>query len=200
MTSETQTKGFLDLFYDILFHPSIAFEEALSVDDSKKNRLLLYGVLFVVVVSALSPMLRFMSGNDGGNLMNMVVQIPLQVAVGLTLWLVMTLVISLLAYAFTGDGQPRNFMMLSAFSTLPWVLMIPMTLFKQGLGTPGAFIESMLGLGLWFWTVVLFGMSIGKTYRLSLDRVLIVLVMPFTMLMVLMAWSIGFIMNLLRFL
>jgi hypothetical protein len=190
---------FLQVFYGILFHPVQEFERIRDEAAGEKNLLLLYGILFVLVMSGLSPLLRYMGGSSSaGDLLGLMFQVPLQAVAGLVMWGVMGSVISLLAYAFSGNSRFQNFLILSAFATVPWLLMVPLALIKQSLGLPGVFLGTTAGMVVWLWTVLLFALAVGVTYQLSLERVLIVLVMPFLMVGLSFLWLLGFFLNLFR--
>lgn len=180
---------FLDLFYNGLFHPVSEYRR-ISEKESPSNWTLFYGLIFVLLVSALAPVVQTVWKAE--SLSGLAFFIPYKAVTGLLIWLFMAGIVSTLSYAFTGKARFKTLLALSALSTLPWVLMGPLSLLKIGLGGFGDFVGIAAGLLLWLWSVFLFALAIGVTYRLSMERVLIVLVMPFLFSMVAFAWVVGF--------
>ncbi len=181
--------AFLDLFYNGLFHP-VAEYRRISEQDSPSNLTLFYGLIFVILISAMAPVVHTIW--KAGDVSGLVFAVPYKAVTGLAIWLFMASIVSTLSYAFTGQARFRTLLALSALSTLPWVLMGPLSLLKIGLGDLGNFVGVAAGLILWLWSVFLFALSIGVTYRLSLEKVLIILVMPFLFSTVAFAWIVGF--------
>lgn len=187
--------GFLETLYEVLFHPVRSFHtiaEAIQAGQGQ-NRRLFFAALSVILISAIAPMVHFSA--QGGNVLNLVVFIPLLTVGGLLCWLFTGLVVGLLAYAFTGETRIKLFLTLSGLATLPWLLMAPMVLFKLGLGMVGSFMVVVSGLLIWLWAVLLFALALIVTYRMTAERAMAVLVMPFLALLVLGGWIWGFIVN-----
>lgn len=195
MISTTRPTHFLDIFYNILFHPVTEFR-LIAREPRPKNRWLFYGLSMVLLVSALAPIIDFMG--HGGNPAELAIQIPVHIIAGLVFWLVMGLIVSSLAYTFTGASSLKAFLTLSAYATTPWIFLLPLSLFKSSLGLAGAFMGIFGGLLVWFWSVVLFGMAVGITYRLSTEKILIVVLMPFIMTTVFFFWIAGFFSNIIQ--
>lgn len=191
-TETRPSADFLDLFYDGLFHP-IGMYRCLAEEAAPGNRILFYALMIILLVSAIAPVLSF--NLAGGELGRLVSAIPIRTFLGAVLWVMMAGIISLVAYAFTGVSRFRTFLTLSAFSTLPWIIVGPLSLFKTGFGDVGVFIWVLAGFVVWLWSVFLFALAIGVTYRLTIERVLIVLLMPFALGMVSLSWIFGFAIN-----
>jgi len=106
---------------------------------------------------------------------------------------------------------------LSGLASLPWIFMAPATLLKSGLGDLSSAIFGMdeaglalsnaadigatalfclIGMGIWLWTVLLLVTAVTESYRLSAEKVVIVIAAPFAMFLVALGWTVGFILNL----
>lgn len=188
---------YLDVFYNVLFHPGRTFE-ALADDQAHvtKNKLLLQAALTVMFISVIAPLVSLIY--EGGDLKPLFIEVPLQAISGAFIWLIIGAVIGLLAYAFTGLARLQTLLILTAFATLPWLFLGPATLLRIALGTFGEYVHAGISLVLWLWTVLLFALAIMKTYRLSGEQVLIILIIPLVMSIIAFAWTAGFIMNIIR--
>ncbi len=187
----SQDAGYPELFYQALFHPCATFNAiAESEVRGHQNRLLFYALISVVIVSAMAPVVALM--NTGGNAEDLVLAIPLGTLVGVGVWGFMGLAISLFSFAFTGKSNVKPFLILSGLATLPWVLMAPVSLLKVGLGGVGMALSILGALLIWLWSVLLFALALMVTYRMTIERVLIVLAAPFVALLILLGWIVGF--------
>lgn len=192
---ELDFSHYLDTVYGVLFYPVRTFQTVADLE-SLPNALLCAGLMTVLIVSALTPVVHV--AGSGGNLGLLLLSIPLHTVAGLFMWVAMALIVGLLAYAFTAKSRLRHLLCLTGLATLPWVLMGPVILFKVGLGTLGVALSAIAGLLVWLWTVLLFALAITVTYRMTADRVLIVLVAPFVMMLVFFAWMGGFVSNIIH--
>lgn len=183
----------LDSFYNVLFHPVQEFRR-ISEDTPTDSRWLVVSLMFVLLVSAFGPIVLFADGKDH-DLMGLIYKIPMSAVSGLLLWVLMAGIIALLAYVFMGSSRFKTFLTLSGYATLPWVFLGPVVLLKTGLGGFGTFIGVVAGLSIWLWSVVLFALALGHTYRLTADRVIVLLAMPFVMGLLCLSWFIGFAVN-----
>lgn len=190
--STVSEANFLECFYQTFFHPVATFH-AVAEASPPSSRVLFNACLAVLLISASAPMIYM--ANRGGNPVELVATVPLSGLLGLLLWLGMALIMALTAYAFTGKTAFRTFLTLSGFAPFPWLLFAPISLLKVGLGSVGIFLCGALGLSVWLWSVVLFALALMATYKMTVERVLIVLALPLVMSMVLFAWLIGFINN-----
>lgn len=183
---------YLELFYATLFQPVHTFKR-IADEAPVNNRLLFFSLISVILISSIAPLVHL--ATVGGEPAMLVLTLPLSAVGGLIVWGFMGLLIALLAYAFTGQAKIRTFLTLSGLATLPWVLMGPVSLLKVGLGGIGMALCIIGALMIWLWTVLLFALAITETYRMTAERVLIVLAAPFAMFLVLMAWIVGFVDN-----
>lgn len=190
--SENIRGSYLELFYAALFHPVQAFKD-IAAEPQANSRLLFFATITVVLVSTLAPLVHMT--NQGGNPSSLVWAMPLSAVMGTMIWGLMGLLISLLAYAFTGQSRVRTFLTLSGLATLPWIFMGPVAMLKIGLGPVGLILFVLLALGVWLWSVLLFALALAETYQMTPERVMIVLAAPFAMFVVLLSWMCGFIDN-----
>lgn len=186
---------FLNIAYNILVHPSQEFK-VVSVGPVPKDILLAYGAVIVFLVSGIgvlySPMIATTSG--------LFLKFLLSATTGLILWLFTGTVFSTAAYIFGTRGRPQTLLILTAYATLPWVLLPSVMLFKGTLGAFGQTISILGSLGIWLWTVILFLMALRYTYNLTLERVLLAAGLPIMMTFLGIGWISGFFFNLVKFL
>lgn len=185
-------ESYPDLLYAVLFHPVATFK-TLGNEANLSNRILLYALFSVILISAMMPVIQLAS--MGGSPVSLALTIPLSVVVGALIWVFIALIIALLSYAFANQTRFRTLLVLSGLATLPWLLMGPVSLFKYGLGPVGAVLCAIFGLLIWLWSVLLFALSIVNTYSMTAERVLVILVMPFVMTLVFCGWIFGFFSN-----
>jgi hypothetical protein len=189
---EARHPSFLDLFYQTLFYPVTTFRSIAS-GPWADNRMLFYALGAVILVSATAPAVHLAA--SGGTLGGLIALMPVYTVVGVFIWAFVALVLSLLSYAFLGETRIRTFLVLSALATLPWLLMGPVMLFKAGLGQVGDFISAVLGLCIWLWTTLLFALAVMCTYRMSVERVLVIFLLPLASLLIVTGWVAGFVLN-----
>lgn len=184
--------SFLDVIYETLFCPWPLFN-GLGSAPEVENHWLFTALLLVIFISALTPVLQLI--NTGGELTSLVWGIPLAVVAGVFAWGAVGLVIALLGYAFGGSFCLKRFLALSGFATTPWLLMGPISLFKAGLGGWSLGLFILGALLIWLWSILLFGLAFMATYRMTVERVLIVLFMPLVASVIFLSWVFGFLDN-----
>ena len=184
--------SYFETVYNVLFHPVVEFR-LLARDQAPKTRFLIYGFATVIAISAMTPVVEVI--RSGSELETLALSIPINVILGLIFWLFTGSLVAAMAYAFGARTHWRTILSLSALATLPWIFNGPLTLVKYSMGFPGTLLGVLGGLAVWLWSVVLFSLAIGITYRMTLERVLIVLALPFALSSVFLFWSLGFITN-----
>jgi hypothetical protein len=192
VSSDPPRTNFLDVIYGSLFQPLSTFQR-IAQPEKADNTHVFYALLVVLLISSSTPLVRMM--NIGGDPSDLTLGIPTSALLGALAWSAIALTIGLLAYAFTGKTRIQTFLTLSGLATLPWLLLGPISLFKLGLGSVGFVLATTLSLGVWLWAVILFAIAIMVTYQMSVDRVLIILIMPWAMSLVFFAWIAGFASN-----
>lgn len=194
--TEQQEYNFLDTFYRILFHP-ISLFNAVSDQPEVNNRLYMYAWATVIATSALNPIPRIILEAD--EITSLSYQIPIQMIMGVVVWLFLASIISMLSYIFTEQSRLKCFLTLTGFAYLPWMFTGIVTFLQVdagGLTNVTAVVGSML---IWFWTFLLFGLAVSTTFRLPMERTVLLLVSPFLMTLVFTAWTSGFLTNLAHF-
>ncbi|WP_303673025.1 Yip1 family protein [Vampirovibrio chlorellavorus] len=194
-SSENPQPGFsdpLDTLYNSLFHPVATFK-TLTETDTLPNRVYFHALCAVVLISALAPAVQL--ANRGGDAVGLSWAIPLSALTGVFTWAFTGLCTGLLAFAFTGKARIGQFLTLSGLATLPWLLLGPVSLIKFGLGPVGNALAIVATLAIWLWSVYLFGMALMVTYRMTIERALIVLATPFATQLFLLGWILGFVDN-----
>lgn len=181
--------GFLDVLYNTLFHPVSTFQ-GLAESTVSPNRPLFYALITVILVSAMAPLVKI--ANMGGQPIELVFAMPTSTVAGVIVWGMMTLLIGLLAYAFTGQARFRTFLTLSGLAALPWLLMGAVCVLKFGIGPVGSALSIIGTLLIWLWSVLLFGLALMHTYRMTAERAMILLATPFAAQFILLGWILGF--------
>lgn len=185
--------NWFDLMYATLFYPVRTFR-VIAAEEQPGNRLLFFALITVVLISSLAPIVQL--ANLGGRASSLAMTMPFSAVLGTLIWIFMALVISGMAMAFSGQSRIRTFLILSGLATLPWLLMGPVSLLKIGLGTVGLLLYWFLSIAVWLWSILLFIVALMNTYHMTAERVAIVMVMPFVMLLVLMGWLASLVNNL----
>jgi hypothetical protein len=188
-----QQAGYLDTFYGTLFHPLVTFK-AIATMPQSANRFLWYGFVSVLLISAMAPLVKLAA--LGGDAEDLILTVPISIFFGVSLWCFIGLFVGLWAYAFSGQTRIRTFLTLSGLATLPWLFMASISVLRASFGVYGSLLCFLLSLGVWLWAVFLFAVSLTQTYRMSAEKVVIVLAAPFAMFLVFAGWAIGFLLNL----
>ncbi|MBY0450829.1 MAG: YIP1 family protein [Cyanobacteria bacterium] len=194
MSADFEDLNFLDIIYGGLFQPISLFRR-MAQFESIPNRWVILGLILIVLVSAVEPLLAFNLRGEGHNLAFLLLEIPFYANLGVFIWLFMAGVMGLLSRVYRGKSEFKLFLVLSALSTLPWFLMAPIVLLKFALGVVGMVLAAVSGLIVWLWTVLLFALAIGTTYKLAADRVLVLLTLPFAFSLIAITWIGGFFVN-----
>lgn len=182
----------LETLYNSLFHPVATFK-TLAEAETLPSRVYAQSLSAVILISALAPAIQL--ANQGGNAGNLSWAIPLSAIAGVFAWGFTGLCTGLLAFAFTGQARIGHFLTLSGLAALPWLLLGPISLIKFGLGPVGMGLAIVCALVVWLWSVYLFGMALMMTYRMTMERMMIVLSTPFVALLFLLGWLLGFVDN-----
>lgn len=186
---------FLDIFYNILFHPAQEFK-VVAIGPVPKDLLLAYSAIIVIVVSAIGVVYTPMaSATTEGITFHML----LAGFSGIVFWVVSGSIFALTSYIFCQRGRPMTLLILTGYATLPWLFLPVTMLFKDVLGSIGNTIAIMGALGLWLWTTVLYLMALKYTYSLSLERVFLAASLPLLMSFLGVSWVGGFFFNLIQF-
>lgn len=206
LAAESMLHSPLNLLYYCLFHPIATFQSiAAEYTDSENvksekglcNNFLIFGAVIVFCVSAIAPVIQCIL--KGGSIETLIFMIPASAVSGVFLWLLMGGIIAVAAFACSSKTHYKNFLTLSALATTPWLLMPSLALIKINLGLFGNILGTLLIYLLWGWTTYLFAAAIGITYRMSAERVLIILFLPFVFAWVTFFWMLGFFGNLYLF-
>ena len=134
------------------------------------------------------------------NINSLIYQIPLQIILGVGHWLFLASMIAATAYIFSNNSQLKLFLTLTAFSFFPWVFIGPITFLQVN---SSGFIGIFCGLTtiiVWLWTILLFALATSTCYRLTLEKTLLLMAVPFFMTLVFISWTSGFITNIIHLL
>lgn len=187
--------GFLETIYSTLFRPAPLFR-GLAMEAPLRGRTLIYGMIIVLLVSSLGSLVSpFTLDADA-----LVFQMVFGALAGFGLWLFTGGLFSLVAYVFQGHARPQLLLTLTAYATLPWILLPIVVLFKGQLGGVGSVLMVAGCFALWVWSSLLFLAALKYTYHLTLDRVILVSGLPLMMGVIGFAWVCGFFANLVQFL
>ena len=177
--------NFLDNFYGILFQPDD------TLDRLKQDQPLLQTFLLVLIISLLNPIINF-SYTGANSILWLGFGIMAAAFSGVFSWLFVASFIDILASVFKQSGKIKEFLVLSGFALIPWVLIGPVELFKTG-GILGNITGILLGFAIWVWVLTLQLKAAMKVYSLSPARVIVLVVIPFLGSFLAFNWFIGFI-------
>lgn len=97
-------------------------------------------------------------------------------------------ILSAASHCFTGQTRFRQTLTVVFLSAAPWLLYIPVAFLKSSMGFIGNVLGMLLGMGLWAWSVALFALGMKAIYRLSIERTIIFLTLPLSMMLVFTLW------------
>jgi hypothetical protein len=177
-------KDFFDNFYGVLFNPSETF------DKLKESPALIQGFMIVVIISILSPVLKF-SINSAQNPFFQGFELINASFWGLLSWLFFASFLEVVAGIFKKGGKIKIFLCLSAFALIPWIFIGPASLFKTG-GLLFKALGIIIGLASWLWSTILTAFAIMKTYEISAHRVITFVLIPFLGGILSFYWFFGF--------
>lgn len=181
---------FLETIYGVMFYPRETFDEL------KQNPSV---YIAMAVVSVISMLGSFLDVSFSSNAINFWFVFSLIGAVisGIIKWGFFALFVEIIACIFKKGGKFETFLTLSAFALVPWIFMGPVALLKTG-GVFFAVIGILFGLIVWVWTTALTLFAIAKTYEISSERVLLLVLVPFLGVVIFFSWTIGFFATLIK--
>ena len=168
----------LELFYNILFHPSETFKNA---ETSKPYKLPLFIVLFAAIF------LTILSGNKNEN--NLIFLYILQSINLIIYWLFFSFFVDLAARMFGIENKFNKLLTLISFSFIPWIFLAPLKLLKNSVFSD---VATILILFVWFWTIALQMLGISETYNIPRKNAIIILLLPFLGTILYFTWLTDF--------
>lgn len=177
--------------YEALFEPRTFFEQTLSQEEEQGQRLLL-ACCIVALCSGLAVLYTGTSADW------VIFNALFSGTAGLVFWLIVTLIFAGGSFVFTGTAHLQRLFVSTAFSLLPWLFFPMVMLFKNFLGVGGNILVIVSTLALWVWTTVLYFWALKSTFSLSLERLLLLVWLPFLMGFLSLAWIFGFFANLIH--
>lgn len=172
---------FLENIYGILFTP----DEAL--DKLKEQKPMSQAIVIVIVVSLLDLLLKFDTHSINANL----IRIFPEIFIGLVSWLIFVLFIELVVSIFKHEGQYKTLLVLTGYALIPWLFLAPIEILKSAT-LIGNFFAIIFGLIVWVWVITLMFKAVSKTYDISLNRVMLILLIPFIATVINFSWLYGF--------
>jgi hypothetical protein len=178
LTSPPYTASLWEVLYGTLFNPVVTFNGILQLDPLPL-RFVALGAGVTLGLSVLCALAKWAhpTGNSAG-LAGLGVQLPLVMAIGLSGWIVSALLMATISYVFTGVTRFQQFLVLSALSSLPWVLIAPLMLLQTGSGTIGAMVAGLTYFALWLWTTTLYTMAVSMVYKMTAVQVMLFFALP----------------------
>lgn len=182
---------FFESMYGTLFSPLETFDKIKL--EQEKPVFEAFAVLVIVSI------IGCIYGYEGSSVIGLGFTIVSCVIAAVISWVVFAGILDSLVTLLTQKRSYDTFLVLSAYSLLPWIFMGPASLFKtagvEGFGVIGFLIGIILCLLIWLWTTTLFVIAVSKAYDISLGKVLALVVMPFLGTIIVFIWSVGFISN-----
>jgi hypothetical protein len=164
---------FLELVYDVLFHPSIA----LRVIAAERKVDYSFGAFLISLLIPVGGMYfglqaTFISGAVGFFAL-------IEIIGSFLFWIVGASVLALIAEFFGGRGTVMGLLDATGFAHLPRVFFVPLSVLAFAL--PNGIRTLFLGLSgiiIVFWTLALYVIAIREAYELSSVRAIMVLITP----------------------
>jgi hypothetical protein len=170
--SETaESLGFIDVFFGTLVAPLQTFRQ-LAGECRNDSRQLAAAFLIVVLVFALDALRLTPAGQLNWALMN----VPAEVTGGLSIWLLLSLVVSLTALSFGSDAaRVRAAFVTLGWSFLPWIFLAPVGCFWKVLGPAHLLFMAVPLVWIFFLQIV----AIMQSFEMKIWQVLVlVLLVP----------------------
>ncbi len=182
--TEHKKYDFLERIYGTLFYPRETFEEL------KKSPPVIEALAIVIAVSILTPLIN--TPPPSSQAMGWFIFTLINAGIsGIIKWLFFAAFVELIAAIFKRSGHFKTFITLSGFALLPWIFIGPITLLKTG-GIIAGLTGVLAGLAIWLWATILTIFAAMKTYEISSNRVLLLVIIPFLGGIIFFNWIIGF--------
>ena len=151
-------------FFDIIFSPTVAFNE---LKDLKPHKLPIL-VIFIVasIISA--------TNNNFAGFSSLVATFSFTL-IGLIIY---TFYIDVMAKMFNLESQFSRMFTLSAFSLLPWIFLAPVKLLNCDIFIL-ALLSGFLSFGICIWVIVLQVLAISRAYNTPSNCAVIAIFLPF---------------------
>ncbi len=179
--------NFAEIFYNILFHPVIAFRE-FSYDKPYKLPLLL-----VFLISIFLLLLNEDSFSFATLLVFFFQSFNL-----IVYWLFFAFFVDLIAKMFNLAGNYSKLLTLTSLAFIPWIFLAPLKLLKNASFYTSDLAVTLL-LGVWIWTISLQVLAISETYNIPRKNAIIILLIPFLGCILYFVWAVDFFIKLLQF-
>lgn len=182
-TEDTAARGhgFFMLLSDVLFHPVATFRLLASRPEPDpytggKHPLPIW-TMAAILLALVALTLVFVQASGPVQPAGFIAGAPFLAAIHIVLWALSTVMVIGLMWLTRGDGRAPTFLLLSALSTLPWLLLGPIDLLFAG-GEWAGSLAVLFGLVIWGWSTWLFALALQVTYQLRLIQVIGLLVLP----------------------
>lgn len=182
----------LNNIYGTLFNPLETFENIKKADE--KPVFEAFSVL--VIISIIACIYTY----KGSSIIGLGFSLVSYVIGALLTWVIFAGILDTLVTLLSEKRNFDTFLVLSAYSLLPWIFLGPVSLFKstgpEGLGLVSVLLGILFSLIVWLWSTILFICAVSKSYGLSIEKVIGLVIMPFLGTLVAFFWVAGFITNL----
>jgi Yip1 domain len=173
-SSMSYFEHFLITVYEGLFD-AVALYERIATGWPRETRHGLYATFWVFALATFGTLLEgSFSRFDGTTLFSA----AFAGLTGMGIWLLTGLTFASIAYCFRSQGKPLLLLTLTGYAVLPWLFLGPLFLLRNTLGVVGELVHVTGLILLWVWSTVLFLLALQKTYNLSMDRVLLMGLVP----------------------
>jgi hypothetical protein len=149
-------------FYDLLLHPSAAFARL-----SERHH---WGLAACIL--GLGTLLHTFT-QAGAQTQALVILLPQLFVNGMgvfLLWIAFSLLISLCADLFGGQGRITDTMTGLGLASLPLIFLAPVSALPNFLGQAGFTLQLLLTIAVGFWTIILLVLGIQSAQQFSLDK------------------------------
>lgn len=165
---------FLELLYDVLFHPGAAMGEI-------ARREPVFQGLVVFFVSVKLPLIAVWLGLKATGMTHLFsILIALQVAGSFALWVVGTGMLHLVAELYGSRGTVKGLFAALGFSQLPRIFIVPVWMFASLFpGGLGGLLMVVSGIVVFAWIMMLHVSAIKKVYTVGILKATVILSTPF---------------------
>jgi hypothetical protein len=173
-SDSSQAGGFLSLLEGVLFAP----RATMSALPAHQWPPALMGVAWLIVVTVVVTLGQYIWKGDEVSTFWLSVDAVWASMGSVLAVLLLSAVIRGFGGVFNKPGSYRRLVGLLSLSTLPWLLYGPLAILKISLPFMGEMVAFFIGLGLWFWQLVLFAMALSESFQISFSRAVLFMLLP----------------------
>lgn len=161
--------NYLEIFYNIIFHPKETFRD---FPEQKSNKLAFLIVFLISIFFFISTNINLHF--QFGTFLNFLFS-TIGIYAILLLW---ASFINFLAQIFNYENRFNKLILLMSFSLIPWIFLAPINLLNN-INQYGTTIGSIFLLVIWVYSIYLQILAISETYQIPRKNAVLILFVPF---------------------